>query len=410
VFGQILEDRAFRTGLRGSLAVLLLAAGVLLLWRAWSVIEPLLISVVLAAALWPWVSKLSSVPIAGWRLPRPMVAGPIFLGTLAATGLLIWVTLLELLPHVERLLETYPVQTASVREYLEPFRTGDLLEGARQVAEDVAKQAAQAETEREPPMAPAGLRPIDTGSLVLAAFGGLLTVGLVLVFTFFLLVDGDRYAQWLLLLLPTAQHEHVRAVAEEIRDRLARWVLAEVLYAAVSGLLVGCGIWILQLPSPWLYGVAGAVLAALPGLGPALVAVPATLVAAGMSTWQTVGAVLVGGVIYVADATLIGPKILGKLLRLPTFVVLLAVFLGVALMGAWGALIAAPIAAAAHSILTDQLARPGNARLSSVSADGAGVPEEKALSRHADDARATETRRRPSSVGRPVAAATRRKQ
>lgn len=112
---------------------------------------------------------------------------------------------------------------------------------------------------------------------------------------------------------------------------------------------------VLQVPSPWLYGIIGATLGIFPGLGPWIAIVPAFVVALDLSVWQATAVAVFGVAMYVVDSTTLSTKIYGELLRLPMFVVLLALLVGAALMGIWGAMIAAPVAAGIHSVLEDQM-------------------------------------------------------
>jgi predicted PurR-regulated permease PerM len=68
----------------------------------------------------------------------------------------------------------------------------------------------------------------------------------------------------------------------------------------------------------------------------------------------------------VLDATLVGPKIHGTIMRLPTLVIIISMLLGFELMGFWGALLAPPVAAAIRLVLRDFLGRepdPGLPRM-----------------------------------------------
>lgn len=350
---ELFGDRAFQNGLRAALGVLAVFALLLLIFKAWIIFEPLIVSIFLAAALWPSVSRISSVPLgsARWRPPRFVAAALIYVGTLASVGLMVWVLLAGILPQADRMLSAYPQQTGFIQQYLQPFRSGDLAAGAAKVAGDVAKEATgstPAAGTQTPASPPPG---VSIGALAVSLFGGVATLVLVLVFTFFLLLDGDKFAQWVLMTLPRDRRAELRMLGLEIRDRVSRWVRAQFTYAAVSGILMATGMFAFQIPSPWLYGVLSAVLALLPGLGPGFAAVPAFLVALEMSTWQAVAVLVFGLLVYALDGTVLVPRIYGGVMQLPMFVVLVATLLGADLMGIWGAMIASPVAVAIQIVL-----------------------------------------------------------
>lgn len=350
---ELFEDRAFRNGLRAALGVLLVLAAFLLIVKAWVIFEPLIVSVFLAAALWPSVTRISSTPLGRgrWRPPRFLAAALIYTGTIASGVLIVWLLLAGILPQAERLLAAYPQQTAFIQEYLQPFRSGDIAAGAAKVAGDVAKEATGSAPSGGAQTSAPAVAGVSIGALAVGLFGGVVTLVLVLVFTFFLLLDGDRFAQWILMTLPRDRRAELRMLGMEIRDRVSRWVRAQFTYAAVSGILMTAGMFAIQIPSPWLYGVLSVVLAVVPGVGPAFAAFPALLVALDLSTWQSVAVLAFGLLVYALDGTVLVPRIYGGVMQLPMFVVLVATLLGADLMGVWGAMIASPVAVAIQIVL-----------------------------------------------------------
>lgn len=350
-------ERAFQVALRASLAVLLVGLGVLLVVRAWQILEALIVSVVLATALWPWVTAVAHVQVGSrqWHVPRGVAAAVVYVTTFSVAGVAIWLALRALLPEVDRVLTLYPEQTAPLRAYLDPFRTGDLAGGAGKLAQAVVSQATTgqaADTASTP-------QPVNVAAFALGAFGGVLHLGLILVFTFFLLMEGHRCAWWLMQWLPPDVQPSVNDLGLRIRDRVSRWVLAQLLYGSISGAIIWLAMWALGLPEPWLYATIGATLGIFPGLGPWIAMLPAFAVAIGLSAWQALAVAAFGVTMYIVDSTTLSTRIYGELLRLPTFVVLLALLIGGAVMGVWGALIAAPVAAAIETILEDHARRSG---------------------------------------------------
>jgi predicted PurR-regulated permease PerM len=336
------------------------------LYLSWSIVKSLIVAIVLALMIWPWVTRLASaVGPRGWMLPRPIAVALIYVLTFAAGGVVVWITLTSLVPIVDQFIAAYPEQTAFLRAYLEPFRGGSLASGAAKVVGAVAQQTAAtggaAGTSGGASNASGQPAPVSIGALAFGLFGGLVSTALVLIFTFFLLLEGDRFAEWLLLFLPRDRRAHAREIGLTIRDRISRWVLGTAIYSLTSALIVGGGMWLLRIPSPYLYGIGAATLALIPGLGPASVTVLALIVALGLSAWQPVAVALFGIVLYVLDATVIAPKIFGDMLRLPMFVVFLAILLGGELLGVWGAIVALPTAAACESVIRDYMKRRAKA-------------------------------------------------
>jgi predicted PurR-regulated permease PerM len=329
---DLFKDGVFRAGLKASLAVLVVVALVyLVFFKAWALVQPL-------------------IGLLRWRPPRVLVASVIYTITIGTSMLVVWLLIQGMLPQVDRLLAAYPEQTAFIRDYLAPFQSGDIAGGAARVAEDVVNGTRQEQGEGTA-AAVAGVAAVSAGALAIGLFGGLVTLGLVLIFTFFLLLEGDRFAQWLLMTLPKERRADARMLGLEIRDRVSRWLLAQFTYAGVSFGLMTAGMAVFQIPNAWLYGIFSMVLALLPGIGPAAAAIPALFVALDLSTWQAVAVAVFGVAVYALDGSVLVPRIYGSVMQLPMFVVLVATLLGFELLGVWGAMIAAPAAATIQILL-----------------------------------------------------------
>jgi predicted PurR-regulated permease PerM len=344
------QHAAFQNALHAGVAVLLLIGAVAFVQRTWDILQPLIVAIVLATALWPWISRIEDLRLGqgGWRVPRVAATTAVFVLTFGVAGLVIWVALAALLPEVDRGLAAFPVQTGPIREWLQPFRTGDVAGGASKIAGEVATQAAGGQTTDQS-------TPVNLVGLGVALFGGVLQLALVLIFTFFLLLEGERFACWILRLVPFERRQGAQELGVRIRNRISKWVLAQALYGGISGLIIGFTMSLLLIPSPWLYAIIGATLGIFPGLGPWVAMVPAFGVALGLSVWQATSVAVFGVAMYVLDSTTLSTRIYGGLLHLPMFIVLIALLIGAAMMGVWGAMIAAPVAAAIETIFENEL-------------------------------------------------------
>lgn len=329
-----------KRGLRLGLGLLAVGAGAFVLWRAWTVVEALIISLVLATALWPWVSRLSRG--SGGPLPRPIAVAAIVVAAFGTLAGLIWVAVLGAVPILDRLATEMPGLAGPVRDALEPFRTGDVGEGARRVVEGATDQ-------------PQAGGSTDAAAVAVAAAGGATTFLLVFAFTLFMLIEGDRYAGWAFMLLPKERRASARAFAVAVRDRLSSWIIGWIGYAFVSAAAVGTILFALQVPTPWLYAVLAFLFALVPGLAVILAFVPAAILAGGGPPWQMLAVIIAGAIYHAIDAMYIAPRLHAGVLQLPVFVGMVSVLVGVAIFGVWGGLIASPVAAVIAMTLNETL-------------------------------------------------------
>lgn len=176
----------------------------------------------------------------------------------------------------------------------------------------------------------------------------------MLLFTFLLLVSGDRIASWLFMILPRDRRADARALSGRIRDRLGRWILGWLAYGAVNGAIVFAVMAALGVPAPWTFAIVALVLALLPGLGPVLVYAPA--VAISLDTGWRVGALAAAALAqHALDVVVLAPRVLAAELRLPPIVTLVAVMVATAIFGFWGALVAVPVVVAVQQVLRERV-------------------------------------------------------
>lgn len=179
-----------------------------------------------------------------------------------------------------------------------------------------------------------------------------LNLGVMLYLLFFLLRDGSSLSSRLKTAVPLAEHQKTQFL-----DKLATVVRAtikgNVVVALVQGALGGLIFWILDIPSPTLWGTVMALLSLLPAVGAGLVWVPVVIYFA--VTGEPVDALILTayGVVVIGLAdNMLRPILVGKDTRLPDYLVLISTLGGLALFGLLG-FVAGPLIAALFIVAWD---------------------------------------------------------
>ncbi|MFA6219009.1 MAG: AI-2E family transporter [Erythrobacter sp.] len=169
-----------------------------------------------------------------------------------------------------------------------------------------------------------------------SVFGFVLSFGIGLYVSFFLLRDGQRIGEALLAALPFE-----RAIADRLAERFVGIVRATIKGSVVVGLVQGAlgtiTFWIAGVSSVLLLGLVMAIASLLPAVGPAIVWVPTAiyLLATG-AVWQGIVVVVSGvAVIGLADNVL-RPILVGRDTGIPDWLILVTTLGGIALMGLSG--------------------------------------------------------------------------
>jgi predicted PurR-regulated permease PerM len=174
---------------------------------------------------------------------------------------------------------------------------------------------------------------------------------LLVVVLFFYLAQG----RWLVSSVTSQLPEPRRAQADELLDRL--WVTVGayfrslLLVALFDATLVGIGLVLLGVPLALPLAVLVYIGAFFPFIGATVSGLLAVLVAfADGGLWLAIAVLaLVLGVQFL-EGNVVEPLVMGKLIRLPALVVLLAIAAGATLLGVFGAFIAAPAVAAVERV------------------------------------------------------------
>lgn len=188
-----------------------------------------------------------------------------------------------------------------------------------------------------------------------AAF--LLSFGVGLYVTYFLLRDGDRIGPAVVRALPM-EHPIAQRLAEKFCAVVRATIKGSGVVALVQGALGAITFWIVGLPAALLWGVLMAIAALLPAIGPAIIWGPVAiyLFAIG-SIWQAV-VVIASGVLVIGLAdNVLRPILVGRDTGIPDWLVLVTTLGGIDLLGLSG-IVVGPLAAALFmtgwAVLTEQ--------------------------------------------------------
>ncbi len=189
---------------------------------------------------------------------------------------------------------------------------------------------------------------VDGVTLVAEALAGLF---LAILFTFFLLRDGPRFAVWLHERLALTQREPARRAATRGWFILGRYLRGAAILGIVESVAIGVALFAsgggLVAPVMILTFLA----AFVPILGAVIAGVTAVLV--GLVTGGVATAVIVAVValaVQQLDNDILAPWIYGRALALHPVVILVSVVAGGALFGIWGTLLAVPVVAVAVNV------------------------------------------------------------
>lgn len=172
---------------------------------------------------------------------------------------------------------------------------------------------------------------------------------LAIVAMFFYLRDGTAIGRFLANLFPRDHQEDAREIGNRTWQSVTRYIRGQSIVAVVDGVLFAIGLMVLGVPLAWVLGTIVALGAFVPVVGSIVagaIGVLVAVVSGGLTTGLLTLALIVG--VQQLEGNVLAPYVLGRELEVHPLVVLIAVTLGAALLGPFGALIGVPLAASLH--------------------------------------------------------------
>lgn len=301
----------------------------------WTISAILFAAFLLSLAIRPLADTL-----ARWRIPRGVTVLGVYLGLV---GLLVILSAL-LLPVVTaetKLLQTKGpdlLQTALAHLMATPFLASwspsldTLIQNLTQYA--------------------AILLPTFVSTV---ASAGEMTLDLliVLILAYFFAADEILGERLLRSVVPLPHQSHLSIVLIRLRDRLTRWVWAQVTIALYFALTFGLGLVWLGVPFALTIALVGGVLEIIPYIGGAVALLLSVLSALTINPWLALWVSLFYTVVIQVQSHLVAPLFYGRAMQLHPALVLLTLFIGARSGGIVGVFFAVPVTVVLITLLQE---------------------------------------------------------
>ena len=190
--------------------------------------------------------------------------------------------------------------------------------------------------------------------IVSTIFGGLISLILIVVLSFYLLVQEDGVTKFLDLITPVKQEKYVIDLWKRSQRKIGQWMQGQLLLGILVGVLVYLGLVIFGIKNALLLAVLAALLEIIPVFGPVISAIPAILSA--FIDGGLTSALLVTGLYIVVqqfESHLIYPLVVRKVVGISPIIVILSLIIGGKLAGFLGIVLSVPIVSAIMEFMDD---------------------------------------------------------
>lgn len=174
---------------------------------------------------------------------------------------------------------------------------------------------------------------------------GLTAIILILILTFYILLENRTVKDYLKSILPPEQKDYIISVLKKIGTKMGQWLRGQILLMIIVGVLDAVGLLILGIPYWLALAMIAAVLEIIPTIGPILATIIGVILVLAISPWKALAVLILFFAVQQLENNIIVPKLMGKVLGLSPIVVILAILVGAKLMGILGAFLAVPLVA-----------------------------------------------------------------
>jgi len=197
-------------------------------------------------------------------------------------------------------------------------------------------------------------------SFLISLFGGIISFFIILVITFYLVVEEDGMKRFIRSLTPTRHQPYISQLINKMQLKMGYWLRGQLLLSVIIFFMVFIVLSIFGIKYALILALTAGIFEIIPYLGPLISAIPAVFFAFAQSPSKALLVVLLYFIIQRIENDIIVPKVLGKSIGLNPLVVIFAILIGARVGGAVGALLAVPVVTALSVYFEDLINRKRN--------------------------------------------------
>jgi predicted PurR-regulated permease PerM len=294
---------------------------------------------VFAAVLFALFLRGVSDPISRLtRLPPAWTVLWVVLLLICLAVLGVWVVIPSLTEQSTQLAETIPKSVAKLQAWMDQHGLGRFWRDPLGIGSELVTDATGALSKA------AGFFTVTAGAVV--------DVMIVLFAGIYFAIQPAAYIHGAIRLFPLSTRPRVQDIINRLGTTLRHWLLGQIVAMSIVGVLIGLGLYLLDVPLALLLGILAGVLDFIPIIGPLISAIPAMLLALMVSPWHALYvAILYIIVNTIIESHLVLPIVQRYAVRLPPAVAIIALVLMGQLFGFLGLLLAVPAVVTAMIII-----------------------------------------------------------
>ncbi|MCU0678965.1 MAG: AI-2E family transporter [Planctomycetes bacterium] len=302
------------------------------------ILAVLFISLILASAIDPWVDWMQKR-----KIPRAFGVVIIYLGLFIVVSSVIYLVIPPIIEQIRELSASFP-------QILEKIVTGF------SALKDFSAQYGLLESVKE------NLGTISSNlqgaaggvfSTVSGIFGGIFTFFLVLVITFYMVVEENAMKKIVWSVVPEEHQVRTMTLVNRMQKKVGLWLRGQLILSLIIFALVYIGLLILGVKYALVLALLAGLTEFVPYLGPVLGAIPAVFLSFTQSPMLALFVAVLFYVVQLTENNIIVPKLMQKVVGLNPIISIAVLMVGFQIAGIVGAILSIPVATATSVLVKD---------------------------------------------------------
>jgi len=296
------------------------------------------VSLVFSSALDPWVDKLKKK-----KIPRSVSVLMLYLIVFAVLGITLYLITPPIINEVNSISSNFPSYFESISSKFSLLKDYSLKYGLV----DSTKSSFDVVT--------GYLQNTASGVFftLFNIFGGIFSFVLILVLTFYMVVEESAMKKLVWSLVPEKNQSYIMHLINRIQLKMGHWLRGQLIVSLSLGIMSYVGLVILGVNYALVLALLVGFFSFIPYMGAILGAMPAVLMAFIQSPLLAIFAIILFYIVHFIEGNFLQPKIMQKAVGLSPIISILAILAGFKLAGLVGALISIPVTTALSVFVQD---------------------------------------------------------
>jgi len=318
--------------------IILIFLVVYLLYLVRDILAILFVSLILASAIDPWVDWMQRK-----KIPRGVGVLVIYSVLFAFVSLVIYLIIPPIAKEISELASNFP-------KILDK-----MMAGFSALKEYTDQRGILSNVKDGLGTISSGLQSAAGGvfSTVTGIFGGIFSFFLVLVLTFYMVVEENAIKTLIFSIAPSEHQPYVMRLVNRMQRKIGMWLRGQLILSLVIFVLTYIGLSILGVKYALVLALIAGLTESIPYLGPMLAAIPAVFLAFTQAPMLALFVAILYYVIQLTENNILVPKVMEKAVGLNPIVSIAVLLIGFQLAGIVGAILSIPVATAVSVFVKD---------------------------------------------------------